>query len=107
MKGTRNYLSLLKRALTIMAFVGAGLMAACEKPTPTPEPEPTSTIAAPIDSVKVLKFGNTMGIDSISYENVMKYANDSHIIKIIYFNDSTHNNNNYAGYSTQTISNMR
>ena len=104
MKGTRNYLSLLKRALPIMAFVGAGLMAACEKPTPTPEPEPEP---APVDPVKVLKFGNIIGIDSISYENIMKYANNPHISTIIYFMDSVDDNNNYAGYTSRNISILR
>ncbi|MBD5397512.1 hypothetical protein HDR62_05210 [bacterium] len=99
MKGTRNYITLLKRALPIAAFVGARLMAACEKTT---EQKP-----APIDPVKVLTFGNTMGIDSISYDNVMKYAKDPRITKIIYFNDSTDDNDNYTGYSTQSISIMR
>ena len=99
MKRMMHYRTLLKRALPIAAFVGAGLMAGCK-----PEPDETP---APIDPVKVLKFGNKMGIDSISYDNVMKYANDPRIIKIIYFNDSTDNNDNYTGYSTQTISNMR
>ena len=99
MKGTRNYLTLLKRVLPVMAFVGAGLMAACEK---TQEQTP-----APIDPVKVLKFGTRIGIDSISYDNIMKYANDPRITTIIYFNDSTNNNNNYTGYSGQDISYMR
>ena len=96
MKGTRNYITLLKRALPVMAFVGAGLMAGCK-----PEPDETPV---PIDPVKVLTFGNTMGIDSISYDNVMKYANDPRITTIIYFNDSTNNNNNYTGYNTDNIS---
>ncbi|MBD5397159.1 hypothetical protein HDR62_03340 [bacterium] len=99
MKRTMHYLTLLKRALPIAAFVGAGIMAGCK-----PEPDEK---AAPIDPVKVLKFGNNMGIDSISYDNVMKYANAPRITKIIYFNDSTNGNNNYDGYSADGISKLR
>ena len=100
MKGTRNYITLLKRALPVMAFVGAGLMTACEK---TQEQKP-----APIDPVKVLKFGDSdIGYDSIGYENVMKYANDPRITKIIYLLDSTNGNNNYTGYSSENISQLR
>lgn len=103
MKKTLNYRYALKRVLPIAAFVGAGLMAGCEPEPQKPEP----TVAAPIDPVKVLPFGDFMGIDSISYENVMKYANNQHITKIIYFNDSTNNNYNYTGYSTSSILKMR
>ena len=100
MKRTMHYLTLLKRALPVMAFVGAGLMTACEK---TPEQTP-----ALIDPVKVLKFGDRdIGYDSIGYDNVMKYANDPHITKIIYFMDSTNDNNNYTGYSSENISQLR
>ena len=99
MKGTRNYITLLKRALPIAAFVGAGLMAGCEK---TQEQTP-----APIDPVKVLKFGKNVNIDSIGYDNVMKYANNPHISTIIYFMDSANDNNNYTGYSSENISQLR
>ena len=99
MKGTRNYITLLKRALPIAAFVGAGLMAGCEK---TPEQTP-----APIDPVKVLRWGKYFGSDSVQYENVMKYANDPHISTIIYFMDSVNDNNNYTGYSSENISQLR
>ena len=91
-----HFRTLLKRALPIAAFVGAGLMTACEK---TPEQTP-----APIDPVKILKFGDgDIGTDSISYDNVMKYANDPRITKIIYLLDSTNGNNNYTGYSSDDI----
>ncbi len=102
MKRTMNGRALWKRALPVMAFLGAGFMTACDKPIP----EPTET--TPIDPVKVLKFGERdVGYDSISYENVMKYANNPHITTIIYFLDSSNNNNNYTGFSTNGISKMR
>ncbi|MDE7101497.1 MAG: hypothetical protein K2O37_01730, partial [Bacteroidales bacterium] len=41
------------------------------------------------------------------YENVMKYANDPRIIKIVYFVDSVLGNNNFDGYGSQSISNLR
>ena len=63
---------------------------------------------APIDPVKVLKFGdNDIGYESIGYDNVMKYANDPRITKIIYLLDSTNGNNNYTGYSSENISQLR
>lgn len=103
MKKTLNYRYMLKRALPMMAFIGAGLMVACEKEpkaTPTAEPEP-------IDPVKVLSFGRKIGLDSLNYDNVMRYANDPRIEQIIYFLDSTNNNNNFAGFSTQGRSLLR
>lgn len=98
---TLNYKYSLKRILPMVAMAGAGLMASCnDKPVDDP-------YAEPIDPVKVLKFGKAdIGYDSLEYSNVMKYANDPRITKIIYFVDST-NNNNYTGYNTRNISKHR
>lgn len=92
----------MKRILPMVALVAAGLMTACDK---NKNDDP---YAGPMDPVKVLPFGQNMGYDSVSYDNVMKYANDPRITKIIYFLDSTNNNNNnYNGYSSQNISKFR
>ncbi len=104
MKRTMNCRVLWKCALPVMAFLGAGLLTACDK-EPEQKPEPTET--TPIDPVKVLRFGQNVSFDTIGYENVMKYANNPHITTIIYFLDSTDQNNNYTGYSTESISKLR
>ena len=89
----------MKRVLPMVAMAGAGLMASCDKPVDDP-------YAEPIDPVKVLPFGKTdIGYDSLEYDNVMKYANDPRITKIIYFVNST--NNNYIAYNTTNISQHR
>lgn len=90
-----------KRVLPMFAMVGAGLMAGCEKPVVNDEP-----YAEPIDPVKVLPFGKRFDLDSIQYDNVMKYANDPRITKIIYFVDSI-NNNDYFGATSNNISMLR
>ncbi len=46
-------------------------------------------------------------MDSVSHDNIMKYANDPRIEKIIYFVDSVNNNNSYAGYMSSKISELR
>lgn len=45
-------------------------------------------------------------MDSVSHDNIMKYANDPRIEKIIYFVDSV-NNNDYTGYMSRKISELR
>ena len=100
MKRTRIYRDRLKLVLLLMAFVGAGLMIGCHKSVDDP-------YAGYIDPVKVLRFGNIFGIDSISYDNVMKYAHDPRIEQIIYFMDSTNDNNNCTGYNRQNVSDLR
>ena len=96
----RNYRYMLKRALPMFALAGA--MVGCND---KPEYDP---YAEPIDPVKVLRFGDELGYDSISYDNVMKYANDPRIEKIIYFMDSMpYNNNSHVGYRTKNISQLR
>ena len=96
----RIYRYMLKRALPMFALAGA--MIGCND---KPEYDP---YAEPIDPVKVLRFGDKLGYDSISYDNVMKYARDPRIETIIYFVDSMpYNNNNNAGYGTKNISNLR
>lgn len=100
MKKTLKYKYSLKRILPMVAMAGAGLMASCnDKPVDDP-------YAEPIDPVKVLKF-EYRKYDSISYDNVMKYANDPRITKIIYLPDSNNNNNDYTGYRTKNISQLR
>ncbi|MDE7149471.1 MAG: hypothetical protein K2O01_03550 [Bacteroidales bacterium] len=93
--------SWMKRILPMVALVAAGLMTACDK-NKTENDDP---YADPIDPVKVLSFGRKIGLDSISYDNVMKYANDPRITKIIYFVDSV-NNNDYTGASSRKISEL-
>lgn len=100
MKKTLKYRYSLKRALPMLALAGAGLMASCEKKTDDP-------YAGYIDPVKVLKFGDCLGLDSIQYDNVMKYANDPRITKIIYFLDSVNDNNNMTGFTKKNISEVR
>lgn len=95
-----NLLTLAKRVWPMFAMAGAGLMIGCNKPVDDP-------YAEPIDPVKVLKWGSTFGLDSIQYDNVMKYANDPRITKIIYFVDSSNNNNNFDGYGNESISWLR
>lgn len=91
----------MKRMLPMVALVAAGLMTACDKN------KNNDPYAGPMDPVKVLPFGdNGVGYDSISYDNVMKYANDPRITKIIYFLDST-NNNDYTGRRQSRISDLR
>lgn len=89
-----------KRVLPMFAMVGAGLMIGCNKPVDDP-------YAEPIDPVMVLKFGAEIGYDAIQYNNIMKYANDPRITKIIYFVDSTNNNNDYTAYRSASISVLR
>ena len=94
----RNYRYLLKCVLPVFALAGA--MIGCEK-------ESSNPYAGPIDPVKVLRFGEYWGYDSIlQYNNVMKYARDPRIEKIIYFMDSINDNNNYITYSSQSISDV-
>ena len=101
MKRTRIYRDRLKLALPLMAFVGAGLMIGCHKSVDDP-------YAGYIDPVKVLSFGDRdVGYDAIQYDNVMKYANDPRIEQIIYFLDSTYNNNNYTGFLSDDIPILR
>ena len=90
----------MKRVLPMFAMAGAGLMIGCNKPVDDP-------YAEPIDPVKVLKWGKRVGLDSIQYDNVMKYANDPRITTIIYFLDSTNGNNNFDGYGSEHISQLR
>ena len=95
----RNYRYMLKRALPMFALAGA--MIGCND---KPEYDP---YAEPIDPVKVLRFGAKLDLDSIQYDNVMKYANDPRIEKIIYFVDSANDNNNYLVLGTKNISKLR
>ena len=96
----RIYRYMLKRALPMFALAGA--MIGCKD---KPEYDP---YAEPIDPVKVLRFGKVLGLDSISYDNVMKYARDPRIETIIYFVDSMpYNNNNNTGYGREHISQLR
>ena len=94
----RIYRYMLKRALPMFALACA--MIGCND---KPEYDP---YAGPIDPVKVLRFGEYWGIDSVEYKNVMKYARDPRIEKIIYFMDSINDNNNYITCSSETISNI-
>ena len=88
-----------KRPFCLLALVTVGLLTACHEDDP---------YAGYIDPVKVLSFGNDdVGYDAIDYDNVMKYAHDPRIEQIIYFLDSTNNNNNYTGYSSRNISDLR
>lgn len=97
----------VKRAIPALALA-AGLMSGCNKPDDVEDDVEADPYAEPIDPVKVLKFGDSdIGYDSIGYNNVMKYANDPRITKIIYFLDSNNNNNNYTGYRTKNISQLR
>ena len=94
---------LLKYAIPALALA-ASLMMGCNKPDEVVD----DPYAKPIDPVKVLKFGDRdIGYDSIGYNNVMKYANDPRITTIVYFVDSVNNNNNYTGYSSENISQLR
>ena len=91
----RNYRYLLKCVLPVFALAGA--MIGCEKEA-----------SKPVNPVKVLRFGDIIGYDSIEYNNVMKYATNPDIKKIIYFVDSVPNdNNNMSGYTTKNISAYR
>lgn len=88
-----------KRPFCLLALVTVGLLTACHEDDP---------YAGYIDPVKVFSFGNDdVGYDAIDYYNVMKYAHDPRIEQIIYFLDSTNNNNNYTGFSTNNISQLR
>lgn len=100
MKGRKaNGAYWMKRILPMVALVAAGLMTACDKN----KTENDNPYAGPMDPVKVLPFGKRFGNDSIEYDNVMKYANDPRITTIIYFLDSTNNNNNYVEKSARSI----
>ena len=91
----RNYRYLLKCVLPVFALAGA--MIGCEKEA-----------SKPVNPVKVLRFGEKIGIDSIEYNNVMKYATNPDIKKIIYFVDSVpYNNNNMGAYEREKISAYR
>ncbi|MCM1532117.1 MAG: hypothetical protein NC048_07245 [Bacteroides sp.] len=100
MKKRNGLMIWAKRAVFALALAGTGLMAGCEKKTEDP-------YSQPIDPVKVLPFGARIDLDSIQYENVMKYANDPRITTIIYFLDSTNQNNNFTGFATSNISILR
>lgn len=91
----RNYRYLLKCVLPVFALAGA--MIGCEKEA-----------SKPVNPVKVLRFGDEIGYDSIEYNNVMKYATNPDIKTIIYFLDSVPNhNNNMTGYTAKNISAYR
>lgn len=109
-----NYHNMLKRALPVMAFVCAGLMAACEKnpeatqepnpdEEPVPEPDPYD---GPMDSIKVLTYTRN-NVDSLEYKIVMKYANDPRVTRIIYFLDSTNFNNDLRNRTDIELHSMR
>ena len=88
-----------KRPFCLLALVTVGLLTACHEDDP---------YASYIDPVKVLSFGDRdVGYDAIQYDNVMKYANDPRIEQIIYFLDSTYNNNNYTGFLSDDIPILR
>ena len=91
----RNYRYLLKCVLPVFALAGA--MIGCEK-----------EVSKPVNPVKVLRFGDEIGYDSIEYNNVMKYATNPDIKTIIYFLDSVpYNNNNMDNRTRETISQHR
>ena len=91
----RNYRYLLKCVLPVFALAGA--MIGCEKEA-----------SKPVNPVKVLRFGDIIGYDSIEYNNVMKYATNPDIKTIIYFLDSVpYNNNNMDNLTRETVSQIR
>ena len=83
-----------KRPFCLLALVSVGLLTACHEDDP---------YTGYIDPVKVLSFGREIGYDAIQYDNVIKYANDPRIEQIIYFLDSTYDNNDYTGYLSDDI----
>lgn len=97
---TKNLLAIWAKRVLPFVALAAGLLWGCDKPKEDP-------YAGPMDPAKVLKFGEYWSFDSISYDNVMKYAKDPRITTIIYFLDSTNNNNSFVGFPKEGVTYLR
>ncbi len=116
MKRTTKVRALWKCALPVIAFLGAGLLTACDKePKPIQEPstdEPVVVVPepnpydGPMDSIKVLTYTSD-NVDSLKYNIVMQYANDPRITRIIYFLDSANFGNDCRHYGRGTFHGKR